>query len=102
MFRIIGESTWVTKTAAEEVKRLTEDEQDTQVVAEATFDIHKTVCCSVENDQTLVHGSGGRGYGLVTTPISTGTYQWKVRLLIKTAFVITENLSDIVVVCDSE
>lgn len=43
-------------------------------VQEAGFDPDKTLCCSVENSQTLVHGPGGRGYGLGTTGITSGTY----------------------------
>lgn len=32
----------------------------------------------VENGQGLTHGSGGKGYGLASTGISSGCYQWKV------------------------
>ena len=46
---------------------------------DVSFDTDKTLCCSVENAHTLVHGSGGRGYGLGATAISSGCYQWKVR-----------------------
>ncbi len=44
----------------------------------ASFDPDKTLCCKVENGHTLVHGSGGRGYGLGATAITSGCYQWKV------------------------
>lgn len=47
---------------------------------DVSFDLDKTLCCSVENAHTLVHGSGGRGYGLGATAISSGCYQWKVRV----------------------
>lgn len=49
----------------------------------AGFDLDKSVGCNVEAGHTLVHGAGdqgGRGYGLGTFPITSGCYQWKVRL----------------------
>ncbi|GAB1606906.1 hypothetical protein Ahia01_000973300, partial [Argonauta hians] len=42
-----------------------------------TFDPDKTLCCSVENGHTLVHGPGGKGYGLGNMQITSGCYQWK-------------------------
>lgn len=47
-------------------------------IADVTFDVDKMLNCTVENGQTLIHGAGGRGYGLVGIPISSGCYQWKV------------------------
>ncbi|XP_013415684.1 probable E3 ubiquitin-protein ligase HERC1 isoform X1 [Lingula anatina] len=44
---------------------------------EALFDPDKSLNCSVENGHTLVHGAGGRGYGLGTTGVTSGCYQWK-------------------------
>ncbi|KAJ9597344.1 hypothetical protein L9F63_011784, partial [Diploptera punctata] len=41
------------------------------------FDPEKCLCCTVEGRQTLVHGPGGRGYGLGNTAITSGCYQWK-------------------------
>ena len=52
---------------------------DLMAMQEASFDPDKTLCCKVENGHTLVHGPGGRGYGLGATPITSGCYQWKVR-----------------------
>ena len=43
------------------------------------FDPDKTLNCSVENGATLVHGTGGRGYGLGATAVTAGCYTWKVR-----------------------
>ncbi|XP_050402259.2 probable E3 ubiquitin-protein ligase HERC1 [Patella vulgata] len=43
----------------------------------AAFDLEKSNSCTIESDHTLVHGAGGRGYGLGTTAIKTGCYQWK-------------------------
>lgn len=50
---------------------------DNLPVQEVGFDPDKCVCCSVEGGHTLVHGPGGRGYGLGSTPITAGCYQWK-------------------------
>lgn len=58
-----------------------EDEDDSAVAAtETSFDPDKSLNCSVEGSHTLVHGSGGRGYGLASTPITYGCYQWKVNV----------------------
>ncbi|KAK7862054.1 hypothetical protein R5R35_011478 [Gryllus longicercus] len=46
-------------------------------VQEMGFDVEKCLCCTVEGGQTLVHGPGGRGYGLGNTAITSGCYQWK-------------------------
>ena len=55
-------------------------EDDMMAMQEATFDPDKTLSCKVDNGHTLVHGMGGRGYGLGATAITTGCYQWKVRI----------------------
>jgi len=41
-------------------------------VQEMGFEPEKCLCCIVEGGQTLVHGPGGRGYGLGNTAISSG------------------------------
>ena len=51
--------------------------EDTMAKQEASFDPDKMVSCTVENGHTLVHGAGGRGYGLGATAITSGCYQWK-------------------------
>lgn len=43
-----------------------------------SFDPEKAQCCIVENGQVLTHGSGGKGYGLASTGVTSGCYQWKV------------------------
>ena len=48
-------------------------------IADVTFDVDKMLNCTVENGRMLIHGAGGRGYGLAGIPISSGCYQWKVR-----------------------
>ena len=54
-----------------------ETPDDNLPVQEVGFDPDRAVCCSVEGGHTLVHGPGGRGYGLGSTPITSGCYQWK-------------------------
>ncbi|XP_066271875.1 probable E3 ubiquitin-protein ligase HERC1 [Branchiostoma lanceolatum] len=56
-------------------------EEENMAVQEANFDPERTVCCTVENGHTLVHGAGGRGYGLGSTGISSGCWQWKFLII---------------------
>lgn len=58
-----------------------EEEDENLPIQEVSFDPEKAQCCVVENGQGLTHGSGGKGYGLASTGISSGCYQWKVWLL---------------------
>ena len=46
----------------------------------AGFDADKCVCCTVEKDQVLVHSGGGKGFGVGALGISSGCYQWKVKI----------------------
>ena len=55
-----------------------EEEDENLPIQEVSFDPEKAQCCVVENGQGLTHGSGGKGYGLASTGISSGCYQWKV------------------------
>ncbi|XP_024118845.1 probable E3 ubiquitin-protein ligase HERC1 isoform X2 [Oryzias melastigma] len=54
-----------------------EEEDENLPIQEVSFDPEKAQCCVVENGQGLTHGSGGKGYGLSSTGISSGCYQWK-------------------------
>uniref|UniRef100_A0A3Q2XK51 HECT-type E3 ubiquitin transferase n=1 Tax=Hippocampus comes TaxID=109280 RepID=A0A3Q2XK51_HIPCM len=54
-----------------------EEEEENLPIQEVSFDPEKAQCCVVENGQGLTHGSGGKGYGLASTGISSGCYQWK-------------------------
>lgn len=58
-----------------------EEEDENLPVQEVSFDPEKAQCCVVENGQGLTHGSGGKGYGLASTGISSGCYQWKVKTI---------------------
>uniref|UniRef100_A0A8C7YP15 HECT-type E3 ubiquitin transferase n=1 Tax=Oryzias sinensis TaxID=183150 RepID=A0A8C7YP15_9TELE len=46
-------------------------------IGDFSFDPQKLVCCSLESGNILSHGSGGKGYGLATTAITSGCYIWK-------------------------
>uniref|UniRef100_A0A2C9KCS9 B30.2/SPRY domain-containing protein n=1 Tax=Biomphalaria glabrata TaxID=6526 RepID=A0A2C9KCS9_BIOGL len=50
---------------------------DIVLIQSAAFDPDRCVACTVESGHTLVHGSGGRGYGLGSTVMTSGCYQWK-------------------------
>lgn len=69
---------WVTDTLLN-LQGEAEEEDENLPVQEVSFDPEKAQCCVVENGQGLTHGSGGKGYGLASTGISSGCYQWKVK-----------------------
>ncbi|KAG8440199.1 hypothetical protein GDO86_006116 [Hymenochirus boettgeri] len=54
-----------------------EEEEEDLPIQEVSFDPEKTQCCLVENGQILTHGTGGKGYGLASTGVTSGCYQWK-------------------------
>ncbi|XP_058850990.1 probable E3 ubiquitin-protein ligase HERC1 isoform X1 [Acipenser ruthenus] len=54
-----------------------EEEDERLPIQEVSYDPEKAQCCVVENGQVLTHGSGGKGYGLASTGITSGCYQWK-------------------------
>ncbi|TMS08207.1 putative E3 ubiquitin-protein ligase HERC1 [Larimichthys crocea] len=46
-------------------------------IGDFSFDPHKIICCSLESGNILSHGTGGKGYGLATTAITSGCFIWK-------------------------
>uniref|UniRef100_A0A7N6BG99 HECT-type E3 ubiquitin transferase n=1 Tax=Anabas testudineus TaxID=64144 RepID=A0A7N6BG99_ANATE len=46
-------------------------------IGDFSFDPHKLMCCSLESGNILSHGTGGKGYGLATTAITSGCFIWK-------------------------
>ncbi|CAH1979985.1 unnamed protein product [Acanthoscelides obtectus] len=50
-------------------------------VHDTGFDPDKCHNCSIESNLTLVHGAGGRGYGLGLQAIRSGCYQWKILIV---------------------
>ncbi|XP_078128363.1 putative E3 ubiquitin-protein ligase HERC1 isoform X2 [Sander vitreus] len=49
-------------------------------IGDFSFDPHKIICCSLESGNILSHGSGGKGYGLATTAITSGCFIWKFNI----------------------
>ncbi|XP_067431215.1 probable E3 ubiquitin-protein ligase HERC1 isoform X4 [Thunnus thynnus] len=49
-------------------------------IGDFSFDPHKLICCSLESGNILSHGSGGKGYGLATTAITSGCFIWKFHI----------------------
>lgn len=49
-------------------------------IGDFSFDPHKLMCCTLESGNILSHGSGGKGYGLATTAITSGCFIWKVKI----------------------
>ncbi|XP_057674688.1 probable E3 ubiquitin-protein ligase HERC1 isoform X1 [Corythoichthys intestinalis] len=49
-------------------------------IGDFSFDPHKITCCSLESGNVLSHGTGGKGYGLATTAISSGCFIWKFHI----------------------
>ncbi|XP_063334410.1 probable E3 ubiquitin-protein ligase HERC1 isoform X1 [Pelmatolapia mariae] len=49
-------------------------------IGDFSFDPHKLMCCSLESGNILSHGSGGKGYGLATTAITSGCFIWKFHI----------------------
>lgn len=48
-------------------------------IGDFSFDPNKLMCCFLESGNILAHGSGGKGYGLATTAITSSCFTWKVR-----------------------
>ncbi|XP_013861909.1 probable E3 ubiquitin-protein ligase HERC1 isoform X4 [Austrofundulus limnaeus] len=46
-------------------------------IGDFSFDPNKLMCCFLESGNILAHGSGGKGYGLATTAITSGCFTWK-------------------------
>ncbi|GFS09340.1 HECT and RLD domain-containing E3 ubiquitin protein ligase family member 1, partial [Elysia marginata] len=71
---LINPSVAIPMPPAEMVDNVT---ADSVVIQSAAFDPDRCTACTVESGHTLVHGSGGRGYGLGSTVMTSGCYQWK-------------------------
>ncbi|XP_030623810.1 probable E3 ubiquitin-protein ligase HERC1 [Chanos chanos] len=62
---------------SESVKKEVDSEDECIPIGDFSFDPHKLTCCSLESGNVLSHGSGGKGYGLATTAITSGCFIWK-------------------------
>ncbi|KAL8615069.1 hypothetical protein ACOMHN_013603 [Nucella lapillus] len=56
-------------------------DKDQIEVEGVVFDADRCVACNVENGHTVAHGSSGRGYGVASTPMTSGCYQWKFHIV---------------------
>lgn len=62
----------------EKVEKSIEDKEcDNIPIKEFSFDPEKMVCCVMEAGNVLSHGMGGKGYGLASTAMTSGCFQWK-------------------------
>ncbi|KAI7795921.1 putative E3 ubiquitin-protein ligase HERC1-like [Triplophysa rosa] len=62
---------------ASEISNKGGSEDECIPIGDFSFDPHKLICCSLESGNILSHGSGGKGYGLATTAITSGCFIWK-------------------------
>ncbi|MGH0184836.1 UNVERIFIED_CONTAM: hypothetical protein FKN15_017450 [Acipenser sinensis] len=62
---------------AENSKQGSDNEEECVPIGDFSFDPDKLICCSMESGNVLSHGSGGKGYGLATTAITSGCFIWK-------------------------
>nr|CAB3252556.1 probable E3 ubiquitin-protein ligase HERC1 [Phallusia mammillata] len=54
---------------------------DLSFVNDFSFDPEKCSCCSIVDKHTLVHSSGGRGYGMTMFGVAHGCYRWKFTIM---------------------
>ncbi|XP_066501303.1 probable E3 ubiquitin-protein ligase HERC1 isoform X2 [Hoplias malabaricus] len=62
---------------SETAKKESSSEDECIPIGDFSFDPHKLICCSLESGNVLSHGSGGKGYGLANTAITSGCFIWK-------------------------
>ncbi|KAL1506224.1 hypothetical protein ABEB36_005622 [Hypothenemus hampei] len=63
------------------VKDFNKESEGNVPVHDMGFDPDKCFKCSIEGNLTLVHDSGGKGYGLGLQAIKSGCYQWKILIV---------------------
>ncbi|XP_069780317.1 probable E3 ubiquitin-protein ligase HERC1 isoform X3 [Narcine bancroftii] len=81
LFNSLSACMWdmpLTLKKLEKVEMSTEDKETGNIpIKEFSFDPEKMVCCVMEAGNILSHGTGGKGYGLASTAIISGCFQWK-------------------------
>ncbi|XP_029920656.1 probable E3 ubiquitin-protein ligase HERC1 isoform X2 [Myripristis murdjan] len=84
LFRLLSVYMWeeplVEKNHVDTAEKDTGDpssDEECIPIGDFSFDPYKLICCSLENGNVLSHGSGGKGYGLATTAITSGCFIWK-------------------------
>ncbi|KAG2466568.1 HERC1 ligase, partial [Polypterus senegalus] len=63
-----------------QIKQISENEEECVPIGDFSFDPDKLICCTMESGNILAHGSGGKGYGLATTAITSGCFIWKFHI----------------------
>lgn len=89
VFELIAEEMWTIPFISSKVTDLNVEESpegaletdDCVPIHDMGFDPDKCFNCTIEGNLTLMHGVGGRGYGLGTKPIRSGCYQWKILIV---------------------
>ncbi|XP_051786021.1 probable E3 ubiquitin-protein ligase HERC1 isoform X2 [Erpetoichthys calabaricus] len=61
-------------------QQISENEEECVPIGDFSFDPDKLICCTMESGSILAHGSGGKGYGLATTAITSGCFIWKFHI----------------------
>ncbi|KAM3873957.1 putative E3 ubiquitin-protein ligase HERC1 [Diretmus argenteus] len=84
LFRLLSVCMWEEPLAEKKHEKTTEtdtgnpgSEDECIPIGDFSFDPCKVTCCSLENGNILSHGSGGKGYGLATTAITSGCFFWR-------------------------
>ncbi|XP_032396191.1 probable E3 ubiquitin-protein ligase HERC1 isoform X3 [Etheostoma spectabile] len=84
LFQLMSVYMWKEPLAEKNHEEMTEKEKGNPgsydeciPIGDFSFDPHKIICCSLESGNILSHGSGGKGYGLATTAITSGCFIWK-------------------------
>ncbi|CAG0879900.1 unnamed protein product [Darwinula stevensoni] len=89
LLKIIATNMWSIPTFSHQCFRKSGGEKSVHGIAEEEqvslpevgWDAGKLLCCSLEDSSTIVHGQGGRGYALASLKISSGCYQWKMKII---------------------
>nr|XP_015798394.2 probable E3 ubiquitin-protein ligase HERC1 isoform X1 [Nothobranchius furzeri] len=83
LFQLLSVYMWEEPLAEKNQERVEKDKvipggyDECIPIGDFSFDPNKLVCCSLESGNILSHGSGGKGYGLATTAITSGCFTWK-------------------------
>lgn len=93
LFNQLGQEIWNVPNKVEKLKSdtnfkdvrpvdfLIKEDEGNIPIHDMGFDVEKCYNCSIEGTLTLVHGTGGRGYGLGLQVIKSGCYQWKILIV---------------------
>ncbi|TRY98659.1 hypothetical protein DNTS_005902 [Danionella cerebrum] len=83
LFSLLSAYMWEEPVAVRKTERMESADLDSGSedecipIGDFSFDPLKLICCSLESGNVLSHGSGGKGYGLATTAVTSGCFIWK-------------------------